>query len=419
MGNKQSLPPPPKPIHLPTIHVAPLPNIKINIPKVNLSTIHIPKPQPIHLPPPVKIPPLKDLVKQIPIISKSYTIPPFKVAVPVHINIDIKGLPPLHVNNPVVSVPALKTPVIPPPKKPEIDMHALKQSLGIIAGVVSLNPIGKVLVTGVMAIADVASNGKASDFVNDGHKINSTLNFLPGGELMQQVANDASKGKSGDALTKYVPDPKKMIMEDVIAVGKTVVTDPKNVINTTKSVINHNIKSIENSADVKIIKTALHTVAPVKPSITKVVVDKVKEVTKPISIVALHTVAPVASVLKPSIAKVIVDIVTKPIERVAQSVERVTQPLRPEIIQKPLQPVPISDLVTAPNFSQKNPVASLPVVSIPIIPALRSTVASPVSIPPLGTSTLQLLSAPVVTNTQPDLTMPLIGLGVLSLLIFL
>ena len=91
-------------------------------------------------------------------------------------------------------------------------MKALKESLGIIAGVISVNPVGKLVVMGVMGIADASTGGKASDFINDGHKMNTTLSLLPAGMLMQQIANDASDGKSGDALTKYIPDPKKMII---------------------------------------------------------------------------------------------------------------------------------------------------------------------------------------------------------------
>jgi hypothetical protein len=78
-----------------------------------------------------------------------------------------------------------------------------------------------------MAIADVASKGKAGEFINNGNKVNGTLAMLPGGLLFQQIANDASHSESGDTLNKFVPDPKKMITNDGIAIAKTLATDPK------------------------------------------------------------------------------------------------------------------------------------------------------------------------------------------------
>jgi hypothetical protein len=175
----------------------------------------------------------------------------------IHINLPHidppRPLPPLHINIPPIHIPPIN---LPPPvviPKPKINMKALKESLGLIAGVVSVNPIGKLVVMGVMGVADVATHGEASNFINDGHKMNGTLSMLPGGMLMQQIANDASDGKSGNALTKYVPDPKKMLMHDAIAVGTTLVKDPTNVVNTAKSVVIQNKNTIINSTDFKTI----------------------------------------------------------------------------------------------------------------------------------------------------------------------
>jgi hypothetical protein len=249
-------------------------NLKINIPAVRLPPpIRLPPIQPIKLPEPLRVAPIKvnEIIKQIPLLSKPLVIPPIKV--PVKIDINIAGLPKVNISEPVIRVPALQIPKPPPVPKPVIDMPALKQATGIIAGVISMHPIGRAAVMGITGIADAASNGKASDFINNGNKVNGTLSMVPGGLLAQQVANDASKGKSGDALNKYVPDPKKMIMNDAIAIAKTTLTDPKNVGNTVKSVAAANIVSIKNSADVKIIESTLkklEPIVPIKPTILEI-----------------------------------------------------------------------------------------------------------------------------------------------------
>jgi hypothetical protein len=99
--------------------------------------------------------------------------------------------------------------------KPKIDMKALQEATGIIAGIVSITPIGKLLVTASVAIADKETHGKATAYLNNGHNVNSTLSMVPGGMLFQQIANDASNGKSGDTLGKYISDPKKMIISEI------------------------------------------------------------------------------------------------------------------------------------------------------------------------------------------------------------
>ena len=90
-------------------------------------------------------------------------------------------------------------------------MDILQKATGIIAGLVALSPIGRLAELGIVSIADVASHGKASEFINNGHSVNTTLNLLPGGMLAQQVANDSSNGLVGNTLQKFVPDPKKWL----------------------------------------------------------------------------------------------------------------------------------------------------------------------------------------------------------------
>ena len=269
--------------------------------------INIPKPKPIRmpvikLPPPLKIPPLKELVKQIPIISKPLTIPPIKL--PIKIDIVLPGLPPLHVNTSVINIPPLKLPPIPPIPKPEIDMPALKQAVGIIAGVISMHPIGKGIVMGVTGIADAASGGKASDFINNGNKVNGTLAMLPGGLLAQQIANDATKGKSGNTLSRYVPDPKKMVMDTAINVGKQSITNPSNTLSALKDAGKSNIQIIKSNETIKLINKEIvkPTVATVvKPIIATIIQPAIATVVKP----TLQALQPTIANAKPSIVSIL------------------------------------------------------------------------------------------------------------------
>ena len=64
--------------------------------------------------------------------------------------------------------------------------------------------------------------------------------------LAQQVANDASNGRSGDVLGKYVPDPKKMAINGVIKVGETVVTNPKSTLGVTRDLARNDSASVKN-----------------------------------------------------------------------------------------------------------------------------------------------------------------------------
>ena len=137
-------------------------------------------------------------------------------------------------------------PTIRPPPKPKINMDALQKTVGIIGGVIALSPIGKLVETGIMTVADIASNGKASEFVNNGHAVNRTLNFVPGGMLAQQLSNDVSNGKTGSTLDKFVPDPMKRVIHDTVKLGETIVLHPSQTINVGKDIGISNVHDLHN-----------------------------------------------------------------------------------------------------------------------------------------------------------------------------
>ena len=154
-------------------------------------------------------------------------------------------------------------------------MPALRIATGIILGIVNLTPMGKLASTAIMGVADAASHGKASDFANNGHQVNGTLAMLPGRMLAQQVANDASNGKSGDTLSKYVPDPKKMIIHDVVKIAETVVTHPKSTLTVIHD-LNHNdgdsLKNIGNNYK-KTAAPMTHHIGAHKPTIPHTIIN--------------------------------------------------------------------------------------------------------------------------------------------------
>ena len=144
-------------------------------------------------------------------------------------------------------------------KKPDINLGILQKTVGyIVASVSIISPLRPVIM-GITTVADLASKGKSSDYLNNGEKSNSTLNFVPGGDLVQKILNDSTKGKSGQSITTYTPDIKKMAIQEVGKKklltnygpfgGKTVTNKPllftKNSINEQNTIfpindINHN-----------------------------------------------------------------------------------------------------------------------------------------------------------------------------------
>ena len=114
-----------------------------------------------------------------------------------------------HISLPEIHVPQIHIPPPPPIhiQKPQIDMNVLRKAAGITVGVVSLFPPAKMLIGASLAISDSKTNGAASNYLNDGHATNSTLNWVPGGFLAQNVANLATHGDSGNTLSSRLVDP--------------------------------------------------------------------------------------------------------------------------------------------------------------------------------------------------------------------
>ena len=333
---------------------------------LHLPDIHIPRPAEIKLPPPIRIPPIGQLIKQAPLISKPLVIPPLKL--PVKIDIQLPGIPPLHINQPIIRVPPLLIPKPPPVPKPTIDMHALKQSVGIIAGVVSLHPIGRGLVQGIMGIADASTRGSASQWLNDGHQTNGTLSMIPGGFLAQQIANDASRGKSGEILGRYVPDAKKIAITDAVAIGRTAISNPHEIVNTTKSVVSGNIHDLNTSAGGKVIKSTLDTLHPTNNALSKPSLSTaVKEIFTPIS----------KTILKPSVV--------------------LAKTIPPPVIPSSLVPV------VAPS------------TLAPVIPSTLAPVVAKTTIPTPPTHT----PTHTTTTTNSDFIGPVIVLGILATFLFI
>jgi hypothetical protein len=208
--------------------------------------------------------------------------------------------------------------------KPKIDMPALKIAIGIILGIVNLTPMGKLLSTGVMGIADAASHGKASNFVNNGNNVNGTLAMLPGGMLAQQVANDSTHGKSGNVLGKFVPDPKKMIMNSVIKLTETIVTNPKSTLDVAHELDKENKDSMTQIGKnhIKVVHTTAssidahkstipHTIthipkhsAPVKPTLfTAISPPPIQQSVSTLPSIAQSTLPSIAQSVLPSIAQ--------------------------------------------------------------------------------------------------------------------
>ena len=131
-----------------------------------------------------------------------------------------------------LTFPKIKLPSRITIKKPEINLGILQKTVGYIAASVSLVPPLRPIVLGITTIADISSNGKSSAYLNNGQKSNSTFNFVPGGDLVQKILNDSTKGKSGELITKYTADVKKMAIQEMNH-KKNVFTN-YGIINGTK-----------------------------------------------------------------------------------------------------------------------------------------------------------------------------------------
>ena len=99
--------------------------------------------------------------------------------------------------------------------KPKIDMKILRTSVGYIHDVIGLVPPLKYAVLGITLAADVSTKGKATEYLNDNRKSNSTLSLFPGMSWTQKIANDLSDGKSGTFITNNTFDSKKFAIDKI------------------------------------------------------------------------------------------------------------------------------------------------------------------------------------------------------------
>ena len=113
-------------------------------------------------------------------------------------------------------------------EKPNIDMKLLQKTSGYIISTISVYPPVAVALVVSTLIADKITGGKATEYLNDGKSNNSTLNMLPAGRLIQRTINDSTDGKSGDILTKYLPDPIKVSATNAPTLVTTLIKDPNN-----------------------------------------------------------------------------------------------------------------------------------------------------------------------------------------------
>ena len=188
-------------------------------PRINWPSV--PKPAPIHIAPIhiAPIPPPKPVLINIPAFKPLPPPPPPRLLPPP---------PPIHIDIP----------------KPKIDMGALQKFTGALAGAVAITPVGKLVMTGITGLADATTHGAASNYLNSGMQVNSTISMLPGGVLAQRLANDASDGKSGDALAKFVPDPIHLAIHDAKTVGAALVANPSSTLAAINAVGQDNRDSL-------------------------------------------------------------------------------------------------------------------------------------------------------------------------------
>ena len=88
------------------------------------------------------------------------------------IKINLPNLKKLSFDIPKINIP-----------KPKIDMKILRTSVGYIHDIIGLVPPLKYAVLGITLAADLGTNGKATTYLNDNRKSNSTLSLFPGMSL--------------------------------------------------------------------------------------------------------------------------------------------------------------------------------------------------------------------------------------------
>ena len=330
MGNKPSAPPPIRiaPIHIPApppIRIAPIHIAPIQMPKPAL--IRLPAMKPISLPPMPRLPP-----------------PP----------------PPIHIDIP----------------KPKIDMAALQKFTGALAGAVAVTPMGKVMMMGITTVADAATHGAASNYLNSGMQVNSTLGMLPGGVLAQRLANDASNGKSGDALAKFVPDPVHLVIHDAKAVAVALVTNPASTLSVVKAAAQDN-----RAALLTVGSNDIRASVPVSSIVVPAALSRNVSVVARPSLLTLVAAATMPASTITTTAKS----VAKPALFVMAAVEVAVPPVIHTTLSSALSPLkageaPVAALASTLSLDVKAAVVKLPgVTTLSIVPLAASTLSSIIS----------------------------------------
>lgn len=317
--------------------------------------------------------------------------------------------------------------------KPKIDMKALQTASGVIAGIVSLTPMGKALVAVSVGIADSQTHGAGSNYLNNGHKSNGTLSLLPGGMLLQTIANESSGGKSGEALTQYVPDPKKSAIQAI-----TNRVEQKNIVPVRPPISINAIMSQEKRSTLTEFTSPIITVIP-KPNIFHNVIAPTLPVA-PVLQSALHRIAPhqktvladtiiqkktiFHAIVSPIIAPIIVPVVAIKSSLGVPVVPIITEKIIPtqpslfkpitEVKQSSSLPViPIQSIVV-PVPDRILPTSSLPMQPVtPVLsPILKTTLLTNITITSPTSSTIQ------EKGTIGDY-LPFAGLGLIGLFFLL
>jgi hypothetical protein len=132
--------------------------------------------------------------------------------------------------------------------KPEVMrglQGATKIALGVTELALSVLPGGSGANRAInmsLAAGNGASHGQVNAWTGIGDT-NSTLNMLPGGLLSQNIASVETNGKSNEEMNRFVPDPKRMAMNEV----KGVVTHPSGTLSVAKTVTQQNVYIVKQS----------------------------------------------------------------------------------------------------------------------------------------------------------------------------
>lgn len=292
---------------------------------------------------------------------------------------------------------------IPKPPPPKIDMAALQKATQVIAGVVALTPIGRGILTAVTKGADAGTHGAASSYLGLDNT-NSTLSMLPGGLLAQQAANVATNGDAGHKLNQYVPDPKRLAMNDAKAIATSAVHNPHSTLSVTKDVLHNNVHSVAGNA---------HNVAAVKPNLLakaappSTISHAIKAPPKP----SLGEFAPAHLKVPPK------PVISIPHSTISPPSIHHDAPKSTSVVHEKstLAPPPVLD----PIHAHEVPVisSSLPVLHPEPIPlTVNNTGITPTSTLPV----LHPVDAPAPSGGVGDYTLPLMGgAGALFLLMLL